>query len=86
MRTITFAFALGLFALTTTPVAVADHCCGPCTHEWFDMVLVVPQDHEEGGFRQALGNAGWRAGGCIDDATRGLCEIVACELAAISLP
>lgn len=80
MKIAMIASAFALVVLTLAPPATAAHCCGPCTHEWGEILLAAPGDYKEGGFRQALGNAGTRAGGCLDN---GLgfdpCDVIGCD-------
>lgn len=86
MKTLSLVLAIALVVLVV-PTGTASHCCGPCTHEWAELVLAVPGDHKQGGFSQALGNAGARAGGCLDNgAGWDVCEIVRCDAVTLSLP
>lgn len=74
-------------AAMTVPTVSAAHCCGPCTHEWVEIALAAPGDYKRGGFSQALGNAGWRAGGCLDNGIGwDVCELVDCNIIQVSLP
>ena len=81
MRTATIVLALVFAGVTLVPSVAASHCCGPCTHEWVEILLEVPGDYSEGGFSQSLGNAGSRAGGCLDNGIGwDICEIVGCDV------
>lgn len=84
MRLATTLIALATLAFAFVPTVSASHCCVACTHEWAEILLRVPGDYMEGGFRQALGEAGGDAGGCLDATVRWACETAECDRITIT--
>lgn len=70
--------ALALVAVLAAPPATARHV-GPCTHEYLEAALDAPSDFREGGFRQALGEAGYAVGSCLDGTVAWACNTVRCD-------